>query len=466
MRQPIQRQLLVPMLAVVVLSSAATAALAAWWGTRAVRQAERERLEQLVATLTDAGFPLTDAVLKRMSNLSGAAFVTLDDAGTVRHASYDFPPTDRERIAKLPLNSTMDDLSSDHPVSLSTGDFRAVRIPVRTSTSVRHLSLVILTTQQRWDDLAWRGAVPPLVAGLLASTIAALVAVALSRGFVRRIHALADRASVLADGRFERHPLPAVDDELRDLAVALNTAAEKLDRYETQVRRGERLQTLGRLGAGMAHQLRNAITGARMALDWHGSELPAEADRESLAVAVRQLSLMEAYLQRFLTLGRGDTPARRDVDLSALVAEALQLVEPMCRHHGIMVARQQPTEPTSMLADAESLRQLLLNLLINAIEAVQALPAAERKIGIDVNAGSAGVQLRIWDRGPGPTADIAKNLFEPFVTDKPDGTGLGLAVAQEIAQAHGGAVRWFREGGRTWFEVSLGTAKSPARGGM
>ena len=88
MRHPIQRQLLWPMLAVVMLGSAVTAVLSAWIGMRAVRKAEHERLKQLVATLTDAGFPCTDAVLKRMSELSGARFVTLDESGAVRHVRH------------------------------------------------------------------------------------------------------------------------------------------------------------------------------------------------------------------------------------------------------------------------------------------------------------------------------------------------------------------------------------------
>jgi signal transduction histidine kinase len=260
-------------------------------------------------------------------------------------------------------------------------------------------------------------------------------------------------------------PLPPLNDERRDLAAALNTTAEKLNRYETQIRQGERMKTLGRLGAGMAHQLRNAITGARMALDLHAAELPAKMDRESLTMAGRQLALMEAYLKRFLTLGRSETPVRQDVNLSALASEALQLVAPICRHHAISVTWQPPDQDSSLRGDADALRQMLLNVLINAIEAVQPLPVAERKIGIELPSTSDGkIPIRIWDHGPGPATNVAPRLFEPFVTDKPDGTGLGLAVAQDIAQGHGGTIRWHRSGGTTVFEVEL-VANSQANSG-
>ena len=211
----------------------------------------------------------------------------------------------------------------------------------------------------------------------------------------------------------------------------------------------------------MAHQLRNAITGARMALDLHTAELADADDQESLAVIRRQLTLMEAYLQRFLKSGRSEKSAMQTISVGDLVAEALQLVEPMCSHHGILVSWQPPGMLREFRGDAEALRQLCLNLLINAIEALQPLPPGERRLDVELELPGDQLRLRIWDRGPGPAPEITARLFEPFATDKPDGTGLGLAVAQEIAEHHGGSIRWFRGGERTCFEVTLGAA-SPA----
>ncbi len=459
MRRPILRQLLVPMLLVVVLSSAATAVLAAWLGMRAVRQGEQERLQQLADTLTNSGFPLTDGVLRRMSDLSGARFATLDSAGAVQHVSLTVSEADRQQLAELPVTSSQVDPAAGRPLTLTDVSYRAVRIPVRTAATPSASSLVILTPETRWDDLAARAATPPLAAGLIAATLAALLAAAVARGFVTRIHSLGKRAALLAEGEFDQRPLSDIDDELRDLAVAMNVAAEKLKRYEDRVRRGERLQTLGRLGAGMAHQLRNAITGARMALDLHTSGLNDDDDQESLGVIRRQLTLMEAYLQRFLKSGRGEKSAMQSVSLGELATEALQLVEPMCRHHGIVVSWRPPGEIVELQGDAEALRQLILNLLINAIEALQPLPVAERKLTVELESRGDVVRLRIWDCGRGPAPEISGRLFEPFVTDKPDGTGLGLAVAHEIAAHHGGSVGWFREGERTCFEVTLNDGK-------
>lgn len=468
MRQPIQRQLLWPMLQVVILGSAVTAMLAAWMNVRSARQAEELRLKQLASTLTDAGFPLTDAVLSRMSQLSGAHFVTLREDGVAEHASDAGFVQDGAKLAELRIDASLQAAFAHQELELSHGTYRAIRIPVRTAVPPQSLTLVILTSQQRWNEVAWQAALPPMIAGLLAASAATAFAVASSRRFVNRIHDLGRRAAELAAGRFECRPVPDVDDELRDLALALNTTGEQLQHYELQIRAGERLKTLGRLGAGMAHQLRNAITGARMALDLHAAESPASTDQESLEVAIRQLTLMESYLQRFLSLGRGELPQTHDVDLTALITDALPLVEPICRHHGITVHWQPATAKFCLAGDADALRQMLLNLLMNAIEAVQPLAASQRQIGMTITSSSDDViQLECWDHGPGPSEVIAPDLFERFVTDKPDGTGLGLAVAKEIAEAHGGTITWRREQVRTVFGVSLPkrTANSPASGG-
>jgi signal transduction histidine kinase len=99
----------------------------------------------------------------------------------------------------------------------------------------------------------------------------------------------------------------------------------------------------------------------------------------------------------------------------------------------------------------EQLSQLFLNIVTNAIEA--AGPGGSVEVSLRPSEGH--IQVRVSDSGPGPPPQVAEQLFEPFVTGKPDGVGLGLAVAREIAQSHGGKIWWERDGGRTVFTVEL-----------
>jgi signal transduction histidine kinase len=274
----------------------------------------------------------------------------------------------------------------------------------------------------------------------------------------RPINKLQSQVARIAEGDFQPLPVPERNDEIRDLAAAINRMAQMLARYEDQVRRAERLRTLGQLGGGIAHQMRNAATGCRMALDLHRRDCPPGIDFESLDVAGRQLTLMEKYLQRFLTLGRASARQHAPVDLAALVESVLPLVRPSAQHVGVELEFSPPPESLVVQGDAESLEQLLVNLLLNGVEAAASNPKVGRPaVRVCLSRGDGSrIQLEVRDTGPGPATTIGTDIFEPLVTEKPDGTGLGLSVAREITQQHGGHIRWERSGMETCFIVELG----------
>jgi signal transduction histidine kinase len=236
--------------------------------------------------------------------------------------------------------------------------------------------------------------------------------------------------------------------------------ATMLARYEDEVRRTERMRTLAHLGGGIAHQLRNSATGCGIALDLHAQECAAGENCESLDVAKRQLRLMEEYLQRFLRLGRAaDSPSEEHVDMSALVDDLLPLVEPSARHVGVELRWFPRARSTTMVGSSDRLRQMVINLLLNAIEAAsqgRAQSNAVAEVIVELADERPGrLQLSVADSGPGPAEAVREQLFEPFVTEKPDGVGLGLSVAREVAEQHGGTIHWRRVGARTCFTVSL-----------
>jgi signal transduction histidine kinase len=209
----------------------------------------------------------------------------------------------------------------------------------------------------------------------------------------------------------------------------------------------------------LAHQLRNAATGGRMAIELHQRQCAAQPG-ESLEVALRQLRLMESYLQRFLDLGRDRPMVLETISLPAVVADALSLVRPACAHVGIDLAYREPGVPLLIRGDAEALRQLVVNLVLNAVEAVgqQHGPA---RITVQTCSDDGRACLHVRDTGPGPAAEVAARLFEPFVSGKPEGTGLGLYVARRVAEAHRGSITWQRLDGETRFTVILPPAPTP-----
>jgi len=167
-------------------------------------------------------------------------------------------------------------------------------------------------------------------------------------------------------------------------------------------------------------------------------------------------------LQRFMALGRSEPVKHEQVALRGVVDEVLDLVRPTCDHAKIRLSARCPDRPIVVHGDAHSLGQLLTNLVINAIDAAgrRVESGAEVVVELDERDGARAV-LRVKDSGPGPHEAVRDKLFEPFVTDKPDGTGLGLYLARQVAEAHDGTIRWERRDDMTCFTVELPLVNTP-----
>jgi signal transduction histidine kinase len=450
MRRPIQIQLLVPTLSVVVWAIVLASGASGYFGAMRQRQSQEDNLRRVVATLVAPRFPLTKEVLQQMSGLSGAEFVYLDADQNVLARTLPLSTDDEARLRNI---------TGRPSVELSGRIYLAERTPVigRGPGTVSG-SLVVLYSQERWSATIWQAAYPALAAGAVAVVAVVVVATLLARRFVRPIHRLSDQTAHIAKGDFTPVAVGSRDDELRDLAVSINRMTERLSQYEREVRRSEQLRTLSQLGAGMAHQLRNAATGARMAIELHQRQCGDHA--QALEIALRQLRLMESYLQRFLTLSRPKNAVRASVPLAALLDDVYALVRPACLHAGIEFSVVKPDTQLCARGDAEELRQVLLNLAMNAVDAVSAQESSPKRIELALEGIDAGhISVCVRDSGPGPSAEVSARLFEPFVTGKPEGTGLGLFVARQIAEDHGGTIRWERVDGMTEFRVELAVAR-------
>lgn len=294
---------------------------------------------------------------------------------------------------------------------------------------------------------------PALLLGAGGGLAAVLLTIVTAARLVGRIRAVEGRTRDIAAGAFEPMPLPAADDELRDLVRSVNDMARRLADYREAMAASERLRVLGQFGGGLAHQLRNAATGARLAVELHANECPA-ADKEPLTVALRQLARIEATLRQFFDLGKPPAPVVESSDLVRVIGQAVELIGPQCRHAGTALTWDPPENPVTVACDPALLGHLFTNVIGNAVEA--AGPGGE--VVVTLKAGGAcdrPVAVEVSDSGPGPPPEIAGKLFDPFVTGKDQGIGLGLAVAKQAADAHGGRITWDRRDGRTVFRVEL-----------
>lgn len=461
MRWPIRLQLLLPMLTVVVVTIVLVSVVSAFLGVKHARQTQRENLQRVIATLSDANFPLSEPVLRQMNGLSGAEFAFFDRGYRLQASTLPLSDVERKYLQQKSFDGAVPAVSPRPTIVLKDRPYLSQRVTVRGRPPITPGGwLVVLYPEENWTATLWQAAYPAILVGTAAIAALVVVTMLLAHRFVQPIRQLGDRAAAIAEGDFEPLPVAKRNDEIRDLTMCINRMAERLSRFENEVRRHEQLRTLGQLGAGLAHQLRNAATGGRMAIELHQLRCASrenEEEKESLEVALRQLRLMESYLQRFLALGQSRDAPHEALVLESLVEDAVDLVRTRAEHAGIEFLHNDSFSKGTMVSgDADALRQLFVNLLINAIEAVSGNDTGRKRIEVEIASdGNQKASVKISDSGPGIAAQVCERLFEPFVTDKPEGTGLGLYVARQTVEAHQGVIRCNRQDGLTCFEVEL-----------
>ncbi|MFZ1935620.1 MAG: ATP-binding protein [Thermoguttaceae bacterium] len=453
MRWPIHWQLLVPMVAVVLLATLLATAITAYWIALRVRSEQSKDLRRVVETMGKSDFPKTRQVLDQISGLSGAEFVLLTPDGNLRDSTLPMEEQGLHDLARIAKSRRSNEGIEHTAISLGDRNYLVDFVSLSGRTyATESTTLFILYPEDQLASRIHQAVYPALLAGLIAAAIAVAIATWLARRFARPIRTLVAQTATIAQGDFTPMAVARRNDELRDLAESINRMTAQLADHQRQVRHNERLRTLGQLGASMAHQLRNAATGGRIAIELHRRDCPHGPSDESLDVALRQLRLMESYLRQFLSFGQPAPAVRQRVAAAALVEEVLGLVRPSCVHAGIDLQFTPPAEPIELEGDPEALRQLLTNLILNAVDAAVTGVSGSPRVLIDIVRESAETgSIRVRDTGPGPAPAVRDQLFHSFVTTKPDGFGLGLFVAHQIAERHRGRLRWQREAEMTCF---------------
>ncbi|MGE5756274.1 MAG: two-component system sensor histidine kinase NtrB, partial [Planctomycetaceae bacterium] len=221
------------------------------------------------------------------------------------------------------------------------------------------------------------------------------------------------------------------------LARTVRNQAIERDRLQTELRRSERLAALGKLLAGVAHEVRNPLAGIRSTVQlWQRGIGP---DAESFADLLAEVDRVEEIVARLLHFSRADAQELVPGDLNAVVGEVARLTRGPADAQGVDLELDlDPALPTVAMAPP-ALVQVLRNLTTNAL---QAMPdGGTLRLATRHDPARGAVEASVADTGPGLPPDVLAHLFEPFYTTKAGGTGLGLAIAREIALAHRGELR-------------------------
>lgn len=226
--------------------------------------------------------------------------------------------------------------------------------------------------------------------------------------------------------------------DLHQLTERIEGVLKDLKQKELEILRSEQLAAVGHLAAGVAHEIRNPLTSIKMLIqaaleDEHtGGEIP----REDLVVIESEIRRMESSLKMFLDFTRPPQLQRRSVDLRTLVQEATGLVRGKSARQNVSITMVACDTPVNLTVDSEQIRQVLVNLLLNGIDAQPHGGAIE----LELRRTSDGAELTVTDHGPGIASDMMPRIFQPFATNKETGLGLGLVISRRIMEDHGGSL--------------------------
>ena len=246
--------------------------------------------------------------------------------------------------------------------------------------------------------------------------------------------------------------------EVERLNAELTGTLSRLQTTQNQLLESERMATVGRLSLRIAHEVRNPISAIELNAEMLQDivrERPGDDMNEAkgLVSAIRdQVNALDQLTEEYLAFARFPRPHFEEESINHLVEELADFVRPVASRQGLTVRVDTDTAVPAMEIDRALLRQAVLNLVKNGFEAMSG--AGELTVASRLDGGV--VEIAVSDTGPGIHATLAQRLFEPFFTTKPQGTGLGLGIARQITEEHGGELRWGnRAGGGVTFTMRL-----------
>jgi two-component system, NtrC family, sensor kinase len=240
-------------------------------------------------------------------------------------------------------------------------------------------------------------------------------------------------------GPFSKLEISFISSLLPQAGIALENALlfkEQRERFR-RMSRADRLATIGELAAGAAHEIRNPLTAIRSSLQYLESKQTDETTRRLLTSALSETARINEIVSALMSFSRPTEIVRERLELQPTLEESLDLIIFQARTQKVEVRRIFPEGPLSMLGDKSQLKQLFLNLFLNA---VQAMPAGGVLIVEALRKDGPKAVVTVADNGEGIPEENLDRIFDPFFTTKKGGTGLGLSICYNIVKSHGGDI--------------------------
>ncbi|HTL53057.1 MAG TPA: HAMP domain-containing sensor histidine kinase [Planctomycetota bacterium] len=307
--------------------------------------------------------------------------------------------------------------------------------------SRRH-DLVVLYPESAVERARWEALRPILPVGILALVTVLVIAFWLAGRLSRSLAELAVTAGKVARGELDTPvEVHAPTIEVAHLQTAFVQMLAGLKESRGKLAQAERLAAIGTLATAVAHDIRTPLTSIKMTVEMQMDKIQkAGGDLKPFQVIQTEIERLRILADSLIDFARNPPPAVAETSLTDLVQACLELMAPQFKHHRVQCDVEIAPADLRVTVDARRFRQVLLNLLSNSIEATE----REGRIRIEGaarNGDEPGWRLTITDNGAGIGAEILPRVFEPLVSSKAAGGGLGLTICKQIVEAHGGKIR-------------------------
>lgn len=242
-------------------------------------------------------------------------------------------------------------------------------------------------------------------------------------------------------------------DEIEMISILLDNAAlaiENISFYDEQkeslkkMYRADRLAVIGQLAAGAAHEIRNPLTTIRSTIQYLGKDIQNPAKQQMALQLLTEVDRINEIIKGLLSFSRQNEPALETVDLKSILEQTISLISNTALNKGISINLEYQVADITLTADGNQLKQVFLNIVLNAVEAIE--KNGEIKVEVtrkDIADGPKRTSyfvIRINDNGKGISAENSEKVFDPFFTTKSEGTGLGLSICYGIIHKHNGEI--------------------------
>ena len=283
-----------------------------------------------------------------------------------------------------------------------------------------------------------------------------LGAAILARRITRPLNRLVEGTVRIAKGDFSQAMVDTSGDEVGDLARSFNEmirqllhARQRMEEANRKLVQHEKLASIGRMAATIAHEIRNPLTSAKLNIQKVVEEERfAEAVKTHLGMSLEGIGQIERFIKELLNFTRVPELSLESWPIEQIVEESLKVVADTLAEKGIVIEKSCAAGLPHVFVDADKMRQVFLNILRNAQEALEAGGRIHIACDVVEDGLRKKVRVRITDNGPGIPDKVRPNIFEPFFTTKPSGFGLGLPNARKIVEQHNGTIHLVRKRGR------------------